>query len=400
MSKIPGIKANTIQTIRFCNAISLKSAEVYLLVRCKLSEISPSRIKRNIVDFYGNGNQIKVIPIFIPILNSSNQRAEEIVYLVAYVFYSFIASILSIILKTLLRKKLYVFIRTPPIMTMYYLFSFIHKSKVIYEMHDLYRRRPGSLLLRLFTASLKKARLIITISNYLESIVKRWINVIRIITLHDAYDPSAFRIAITDILTLRKELDIPLDKWVIVYAGQLWAWKNPEFLIDALSMIPTEDIVLLFIGGSFEDIKRVSIYADKKGVKSVLFKGFVKPILIAKYLKAADCLVHYTPSAGVFKSYSPLKVLEYMAAGKPILAPRQPWIKEILYDGVNAILFDENSSRDLAEKILLVKNNKKLAESIGKNAMKDSKKYTYEKRVEAFLKTLLTYRNALDTINK
>jgi glycosyltransferase involved in cell wall biosynthesis len=79
-----------------------------------------------------------------------------------------------------------------------------------------------------------------------------------------------------------------------------------------------------------------------------------------------------------------------MAAGKPILAPRQPWIKEILHDGVNAILFDENSPRDLAEKILLVKNNKKLAENVGKNAMKDSKKYTYEKRAETFLKTLLT----------
>jgi glycosyltransferase involved in cell wall biosynthesis len=390
MSKIPGIKANTIQTIRFCNAISLKGVEVYLLVRCKLGEMSPSRIKRNIIDFYGDGDQIKVIPIFIPILNSSNQRVEEIVYLVAYVFYSFIASIISVILKTLLRKKLYVFIRTPPIMTIYYLFRFIHKSKVIYEMHSLYRRKPGSLLLRLFIASLKKTRLIITISNYLENIVKRWISATKIIALHDAYDPSTFRIAVTDISTQRKELGIPLDKWIIVYAGQLWAWKNPEFLIDALSMIPTGDTVLLFIGGSFEDIKRVSTYADKKGVKNVFFKGFVKPILVAKYLKVTDCLVHYTPSTGAFKSYSPLKVLEYMAAGKPILAPRQPWIKEILHDGVNAILFDENSPRDLAEKILLVKNNKKLAENVGKNAMKDSKKYTYEKRAETFLKTLLT----------
>ena len=389
MSSIPGIKANTIQTIRFCDAISLKGIEVYLLIRCKLNEMNPLRIKRNIINFYGCGSRIKVIPIFVPILNSSNQRVEEIAYLIAYIFYSFIASILSIILRILLGKELYIFIRTPPIMTMYYLFSFIHKSRVIYEMHDLYRRRPKSLLLRLFIASLKKARLIITTSNYLESIVKRWINVTKIITLHVAYDPSAFRVTITDMSTLRKELGLPLDKWVIIYAGQLWAWKNPEFLIDALSMIPADDVVLLFVGGSFEDIKRVSTYANKKGVKNVLFRGFVKPTLVAKYLKAVDCLVHYTPSTGIFKSYSPLKILEYMAAEKPILSPRQLWIKEILNDGVNAILFDEDSPRDLAEKILLVKNNKELAENISKNAVKDSKKYTYEKRAEAFLKALL-----------
>jgi glycosyltransferase involved in cell wall biosynthesis len=37
---------------------------------------------------------------------------------------------------------------------------------------------------------------------------------------------------------------------------------------------------------------------------------------------------------------SPLKLFEYMAAGKAIVAPDQPNIREVLVDGVTALLFD------------------------------------------------------------
>ena len=37
---------------------------------------------------------------------------------------------------------------------------------------------------------------------------------------------------------------------------------------------------------------------------------------------------------------SPLKIFDYMAAGRPIVAPDQPNIREILTDGVDALLFD------------------------------------------------------------
>jgi glycosyltransferase involved in cell wall biosynthesis len=82
-----------------------------------------------------------------------------------------------------------------------------------------------------------------------------------------------------------------------------------------------------------------------------------------------------------------------MAAGKPILAPRQPRIEEVLKDGENALLFDEDSPKDLAEKIELIKNNPELADRIAKNAKQQSAKYTYQERA----KRLLEYLNQLTT---
>ncbi len=388
MSTIPSVKANTIQTINFCNALSSMGVDVFLLVRSKLGELSPSKLKKKILEFYGTGRNIRVVPVYIPVINSKNKRIEEISYLISYFIYSFIACLLSNILRITSRKRLYTFIRTPPLQVAYYLFTPFHRSQIIYEMHNIYRRKTRSIFLRLFIASLNRTKLVITIIDFLRNIIERHIKISRTITLHNAYDPFILRCS-DDERNLRKELGLPLNKWIVAYVGQLWIWKNPEFLIDAFSLIKEDDVILLFVGGTPEDIKRVSVYAQKKNVKNIIFKGFVKPSLVPKYLKAVDCLVHYTPSTGNLKSYSPLKIPEYIAAGKPILAPKQPWIEEMLHNGVNALFFNENSPKDLADKIVLLKNNKDLAKRIAENAKQQSEEYTYEKRAKRFLEAIL-----------
>jgi len=88
------------------------------------------------------------------------------------------------------------------------------------------------------------------------------------------------------------------------------------------------------------------------------------------------------------KSYSPLKIFEYMAAGKPILAPKQPWIEEILKDGETALLFDENSPEDLAEKVRLLRIRKDFAQQLGRNALRASSNYTYIERARRLLEIL------------
>ncbi|MEM2549403.1 MAG: glycosyltransferase, partial [Nitrososphaerota archaeon] len=133
----------------------------------------------------------------------------------------------------------------------------------------------------------------------------------------------------------------------------------------------------------------VKRYAVEKNVKNIEFKGFVEPHVAPYYMFAADLLVHYTPSKDqLLKSYSPIKIFEYMAAGKPILAPRQPWIEEVLRDGETALLFDENDPRDLAEKIKRIKQDRELAAKIARNAKQESQNYTYEKRAEKLIQII------------
>ncbi len=238
---------------------------------------------------------------------------------------------------------------------------------------------------------LTSTSLVVSICEYLSRIVKREISDIsyeKIITLPDAFDPIILSKNLSDSISLKKKINITNEKFLIAYIGQVWRWKRIEFIIDAVKLIDDNDIVLLILGGPKNELQYLKKYAESKSCNNVIFLDPVPPKDVATYIYASDCLIHYTPSSGLFKSYSPLKIFEYMAAGKPILAPRQPWIEEVLRDGETALLFDENDPRDLAEKIKRIKQDRELAAKIARNAKQESQNYTYEKRAEKLLKTI------------
>jgi len=134
---------------------------------------------------------------------------------------------------------------------------------------------------------------------------------------------------------------------------------------------------------------RLRRYCAEKSVDNVLFTGLVEPSTSSKYMIASDILIHYTPSSGRgLRSYSPLKIVEYMFAARPIVAPRQPWIEELLEEGADALLFDENSPSDLAEKIRKLLRDEELASRLASNACRKAEQYTYERRAEKILKAI------------
>jgi len=392
LATLPGRKANSIQTVRMCDSLARKGCQVYLLAPAKFERLHVLNTFQKLKEFYNIKSSFKVIPIIPPIFWTKNKKVNAIVHLLASAFYAFLCSIFIDFIKILTRRRIFLFIRTPLLLALLQALRPLNRGvKIIYECHNIdYKISTQSKLKPLFVRGLREASQIISISRSLSNQLKKVVRLKRpIIILHDAYDELLFRGLTEASRDLKMKLGLPQDKWIVAYVGQLWSWKKPEFIIDAFRFIEDDDIVLLFVGGSEQDIRRLREYARQMKVRNVIFKGFVKPAIVPKFLKAADCLVHYTPSRGLLKSYSPLKIFEYMAAGKPILAPRQPWIEEVLKDGENALLFDENSPRDLAEKIKLLRRDRELAERISRNAKLESSKYTYEKRAERLIEVLM-----------
>lgn len=80
---------------------------------------------------------------------------------------------------------------------------------------------------------------------------------------------------------------------------------------------------------------------------------------------------------------SPLKLFEYMAAGKPIVASRIEVLKEILTDGENALLANPLCPIEWAEKISTIFSDHNLARRIGEKANRDFKNhYTWAARAQ------------------
>ncbi len=391
LGTIPGMKANTIQTVRMCEGLASNNCSVYLLIPARFRGWRFINDYKSIKKFYGLRRGFTIIPSLTPLIWTRIKKLNNYLHLIAALIHSINTILLINILRMLTRKTPYIYVRIPLLLTMLHILRPLHNSKIIYEAHNLhYWIQSQGKLKKFFLRALKDTYLLVCISRYLAEEVKRLVGEPRrIITLHDAFPNTLFNKMDADPLKTRQRLGLPLDKYIVAYVGSLQSWKKPEFLIDAASHLDSEDILLLIVGGSPEDLERVKQYAQLRNIKNIEFKGFVEPHMTPDYMFAADLLVHYTPSKDqLLKSYSPIKIFEYMAAGKPILAPRQPWIEEVLRDGETALLFDENDPRDLAEKIKRIKQDKELAAKIARNAKQESQNYTYEKRAEKLIQII------------
>jgi glycosyltransferase involved in cell wall biosynthesis len=118
------------------------------------------------------------------------------------------------------------------------------------------------------------------------------------------------------------------------------------------------------------------------GVHNFRLQGFVPPTQVPTYLAAADVLVlPNTAKAAISRLYtSPLKLFEYMAAQRPIVASDLPSLRDILTPQHNAVLVTPDDPTALAAGIAQVLADPHLAERLTRQAAEDVKQYSWEQR--------------------
>ena len=85
------------------------------------------------------------------------------------------------------------------------------------------------------------------------------------------------------------------------------------------------------------------------------------------------------------KFTSPLKLFEYMAAGKPIVATGVPSVLEILRPGENSVVTPPDNEGEFIRALGLVLADSELCARISEGARSDAVGYTWEKRVEKII---------------
>jgi glycosyltransferase involved in cell wall biosynthesis len=84
-----------------------------------------------------------------------------------------------------------------------------------------------------------------------------------------------------------------------------------------------------------------------------------------------------------------LKLFEYMASGRPIVASDLPSIREVLTDDHNALLVEPGNPQALTAAIRRLKADPGLGERLTRQALDDVRQYTWERRA-AKLESLFT----------
>lgn len=175
----------------------------------------------------------------------------------------------------------------------------------------------------------------------------------------------------------------PPPRWDVVgYAGHLYPWKGVDVLLHALARTPA--VRGLVVGGheAETDRGRLESLAATLGLRDrVEFAGHVPPANVAPLLRRAAILALPNPASAISTHFtSPLKLFEYMAAGRAIVASDLPALREVLQHESNAILVAPGDAGALASGLARVAGNPALAERLGRRAFADVVEYTWDKR--------------------
>lgn len=267
------------------------------------------------------------------------------------------------------------------------------KNKIpsVLEYHDAHIWKPQfEILPKICKSEFFKG--IVTISSELK---KRYLRVgipeKKVLVIDDAVDITNYDSIKIEKDDIRKLLNLPFNKYIIIYTGSLGKGRGINTIIKAAKILNDDRFLFLIIGGNLNEIKVWKKYSSNFRSKSkIQFLEFINNRTIPFYHKTADVLLApYTYECPTVDWMSPIKIFEYMASRSPIIASNVPRLKEICNNG-ECLFFNESDYIDLSKKILELYNNKYLSQELTLKAYRTAKKNTYQKRCKKILDFFIT----------
>jgi glycosyltransferase involved in cell wall biosynthesis len=222
------------------------------------------------------------------------------------------------------------------------------------------------------------SKAIIAISNILRDyLIQQGMSAEKIIVIPNGADPEQFKPGCAD-EALRRRFPIQ-DKVVIGWVGSLVGWSGLEKLLEVarevLAMRPQASF--MFVGGGKNQAVIEQTFAAEDIGRRVFTTGTVAWDSVPAYVDLMDITIAPYPKLD-FWYPSSMKVFEYMAAQKTVIASNVGQIGEVIQDGVNGLLFDPDNRDEFLHKVLQAVDNSELRRRLSQEARAEVlRKYTW-----------------------
>ena len=180
-------------------------------------------------------------------------------------------------------------------------------------------------------------------------------------------------------------------KLVLGFTGFVRDWHGVDRVIDWMATADAPDNAHLLVVGDGPAREALETQARRRGLAdAVTFTGVVDRDAVPAHVAAFDVALQ----PAVTSYASPLKMMEYLVLGKAIVAPRTPNLLEILDDGENAAMFEENVPGSLEQTLTQVCRDAAMRDRLSKNAREtiDRRQLTWlgnARRVGALAQSLI-----------
>jgi glycosyltransferase involved in cell wall biosynthesis len=182
--------------------------------------------------------------------------------------------------------------------------------------------------------------------------------------------------------------EVPGKPFVIMYHGSLVERNGLDLAVDALTLvrkiIPSAE--LRVYGKSTPFLERVMEQASSAGLEnSIRYLGPKRLEELVKEIENCDVGVIPNQRNRFTDINTPTRIFEYLALGKPVIAPRTPGIQDY-FDPESLLFFEAGNAEKLAAKIEYVYSHSRQAIEIAERGQKIYLAHTWQQEREALVK--------------
>jgi glycosyltransferase involved in cell wall biosynthesis len=164
------------------------------------------------------------------------------------------------------------------------------------------------------------------------------------------------------------------ERLKLIFVGILYKSCDLDFVLKTMVYLDNMDLIVVGDGPRRKEFENL---AKRLGLKNVTFVGMKNHEEVKEYLYSSDiALLPYVDNIAN-RSRSPIKLGEYLAAGKPVVTNKVGIMKLVIENGKNGIL-TKDDPESFAKGIAKLENEK-LRKRISINARKTAEKYAWDK---------------------
>lgn len=364
-ARIPTEKAHGVQIMKTCDSLARNGVELEMITPRRINKIKEDPFK-----YYGIKKTFKIT--YIPCID-----ANPFIPKYGHIIQTFIFLLIS---------KIYLFFKKYDILYTREVMSGLFFKDFVFEYHSFLKEKIR------FTHReiIRKAKCFVVKTKYIkERLVGLGVDGEKILINPNGVDLKEFDLEVTR-NEARERLGLPSGKKIIVYTGSfyLYDWKGVSVLLEASRKF-SDDYLFVLVGGNENEINELKGEYKNKNLKLIGHRPHAE---IAYYLKSADVLALPNKKGYLMseKHTSPIKMFEYMASKRTIVASRLPSI-EIFLNKNNSVLVEANDPGELAKGIQKAIEDVEFSKKLSEEAYRNVLDYTWDSGVKRIIKLIKKY---------